>query len=179
MKKFLLLIFATTMLAAPAMAKKKYVPQRNDYTFKTKVFATDDNEGSMIADSIITYAKNKRGTIKFVSYTQPLDTNQWRGFGDIEEKDINFDGVPDLQICLGPTNAWGGFTYDAYVWDNKKHGFVHIENYDEILDPVLYPNDNRIIGTLRIDNDIDTSVYEWQQGKLVLIEQSRDKYPTD
>ena len=156
-----------------ASCRAQYVPQRGDYTFKTQLFTTTDDDGSSIADSVITTVTDKMGkSFTLVSYTEPLDPEFWRGFGDIREDDINFDGIPDLMICLGPTNGFGGFTYDGYVWDNVAHQFVRVEKFDKILDPEFFPKKNQILGTFRIDNHYWFSLYEWQNGKLVLIEES-------
>ena len=170
------IITATAILLLAMISvgcRAQYVPQRGDYTFKTQVFTTTDEEGSTVADSIITMVTDKMGkSFTLVSYTEPLDPEYWRGFGDIQEDDINFDGTPDLMICLGPTNSFGGFTYDGYVWDNVAHKFVRVEKFNEILDPVYFPEKNQILGTFRIDSHYWTSLYEWQNGKLVLIEES-------
>lgn len=157
------------VICQSAAAQKEYVQQRSDYTFRTQVFSTPDDEGGAVADSIITFVTNKQGTYTLVSYTQPLDPEYWRGFGDIVEDDINFDGIPDLMICLGPTNAFGGFTYDGYAWDKELHTFVKIENFDEIMDPTFIKNDKTIIGTFRVDNEYDISTYKLNKNKAVLI----------
>lgn len=168
MKKFFFV--AIMLLASLAMScKAQYVPQRADYTFKTQVFTTSDDEGDIVADSVVTTLTHKGGVETLVSYPLPLDPDQWHGIGEVREDDINFDSVPDLMICLGPTNRWGGFTYDGYVWDTKAHKFVHVDNFDQILDPEYDPKRGCIEGTLRIDNDFTVSTYQWQNGKLVLI----------
>lgn len=176
MKHLALFMSIVTLLATSAFAQKKYVPQRGDYTFTTQVCTTTDEDGSSVADSIITYVTDKQGTYTLVSYTQPLDPEYWRGFGDIVEDDINFDGIPDLMICLGPTNAFGGFTYDGYVWNPKSHKFIRIENFDEIMDPTFVKKDKIIIGTYRVDNDIETSTYKLKKNKVVLLKSVRDRF---
>ena len=167
----MLIVMATTSLGQT----RNYVPERDDYTFKTRVCATADDEGQcFIADSVVTTVTDKMGhSFTLVSTTQPLDTFYWTGFGEIREDDINFDGTYDLMICLGPTNSFGGFTYDGYVWDNAEHKFVRVEKFDEILDPEFFPDKNQILGTFRIDNHYWYSLYEWQNGKLVLIEETQ------
>ena len=181
-KKIILTLVMAVFMAATATCKvKNYVPERGDYTFKTQVCATtDEEEGWTLADSVITTVTDKMGhSFTLVSTTQPLDTIYWKGFGEIREDDINFDDIPDLMICLGPTNSFGGFTYDGYVWDNAEHKFVRVEKFDEILDPEFFPEKNQILGTFRIDNHYWTSLYEWQNGKLVLIEENDFIDPLD
>ena len=173
MKRILTATAVLLLAMISATCRAQYVPQRGDYTFKTQVFTTTDEEGSTIADSIITTVTDKMGkSFTLVSYTEPLDPEYWRGFGDIQEDDINFDGTPDLMICLGPTNSFGGFTYDGYMWDTATHKFVRVEHFDEILDPQFFPEKNQILGTFRIDSHYWFSLYEWQNDKLVLIEES-------
>ena len=178
MKK-ILAISLLALLGLVATAKKQYVPERGDYTIKTRVCTVLDDDGDAIADSIITYLTDKTGRIDtLVSWAIPLDMANWTGFGEIQEEDINFDGIPDLQICLGPFNCFGNFTYDGLVWDPKAHKFVRVENYSEIFDPQISLFENRIIGLFRLDDDLTISVYEWQDGKLVLIEERDEKWPT-
>lgn len=173
MKKILLI--SLLALVGLATTAKKYVPERGDYTFKTQVFTTTDDGGSTVADSIITTVTDKMGkSFTLVSYTEPLDPDYWHGFGGIREDDINFDGIPDLMICLGPTNSFGGFTYDGYVWDTTAHKFVRVEHFDEIRDPEFFPEKNQILGTFRIDSHYWFSLYEWRDGKLVLIEKTTE-----
>lgn len=176
MKKVLLM--SLLVLVGLAATAKKYVPERGDYTFKTRLCTKQWDEYTL-ADSIITYLTDKTGRIDtLVSWAIPLDIEYWTGFGEILEEDINFDGIPDLQICLGPFNGFGNFTYDGLVWDQDAHKFVRVENYSEIFDPQLSLQENRIIGLFRLDSDLTISVYEWRDGKLVLIEERDEKWPT-
>ena len=84
-----------------------------------------------------------------------------------------------MQICLGPTNAYGGFTYDGYVWDDQLHRFTHVDNFYNIMDPSYDSSSRRITGTYRVDDDLYYSVYQWRGNKLVLIEESTEKYDSD
>ncbi|MBR1476285.1 MAG: hypothetical protein IJ613_12040 [Muribaculaceae bacterium] len=173
-KKNLIAMAMLIVMAATSLGQtRNYVPERDDYTFKARVCATSDDDGQcFIADSVITTVTDKMGhSFTLVSTTQPLDTIYWKGFGEIREDDINFDGTSDLMICLGPTNGYGCFTYDGYVWDNAEHKFKRVEEFDKIMDPVFQPENNQILGSFRIGNHYWTSRYEWQNGELVLIEE--------
>lgn len=174
MRHLTLLFSVIALLCQSAFAQKKYIPQRSDYSFRTQVCTTTDYEGEAVTDSIITFVTNKQGTYTLVSYTLPLNPEYWQGFGDIVEDDINFDGIPDLMICLGPTNTFGGFTYDGYIWDTKRHSFVKIENFDTILDPTFIKKDKTIVGTFRIDNEYEISTYKLKKNKAVLIKKTHE-----
>lgn len=149
-----------------------YVPQRGDYTFRTEVHATPDDEGCPISDIIITHYTDALGrTDTLMSSALPLDTTMWRGMGDILERDLNFDGVADLEICLGPMNAQGNFVYDGFLWDQNGHKFVRIENYSDIFNPEPVENVNGvrqgISGWFELDGEEETTTHEWRDGKLV------------
>lgn len=175
MKRITLLISLFTLIASGLYAQKKYIPKRSDYTFRTQVCTSTDDEGNTVTDSIITYVTNRQGTYTIVSHTMPLDPQYYNGFGDIVEDDINFDGIPDLMICLGPTNAYGGFTYDGYAWDTKRHCFVMIENFYDILDPVFDKKTKTITGTFRVGNECEISNYKLKKNKVVYINGERMK----
>ena len=168
------------VLALSVQAAGSYTPQRSDFSFKSQVCTSIDDDDNVVTDSIITFVIDKNGPVYAItSETLPLDVNFWTGFGEIAEEDINFDGIPDLQICLGPTNAYGGFTYDGYVWDDQLHRFTHVENFYNIMDPSYDSSSRRITGTYRVDDDIYYTVYQWRGNKLVLIEESTEKYDAD
>lgn len=173
MKNFALFFLLISLLATSANAQKKYVPKRGDYTFRTQVCTSVDEDGDSVVDSIITYVTNKKGTYTLVSHPQPLNPEQWTGFGDIVEDDINFDGIPDLMICLGPINAFGGFTYDGYVWNPKRNKFIQVEDFDLIMAPEFDKKHKTITGTYRVDNEFEVSTYKLKNNKALLIKSTR------
>lgn len=166
-----LTIMGTTQMCG----KKKYVPERGDYSFRTElVTKMVDGFDNPQAVDIITYVTDKQTTDTLHSEPIPLDSTQWQGFGDIREDDINFDGFPDLLVCLGPFNYAGNFTYDAFVWDNKAHKFVNVPEFSQIFDPEIIADKRKIYGGFRLDNDLDIQEWEWRDGKLTLIEERHE-----
>lgn len=165
--------------AMVAIAQTGYVPDRGDYTFRTEVLQScdEDDDQWCHADSILVYITDAQGGTQVRTvWAQPLDTAMWNGFGSILEEDINFDGYPDLQVCNGPVNAFGNFTYTAFLWNQASHGFVEVEGYDEIFAPEVYPAEKRIVGMWRLDDDVEISTYEWRDGKLELVASEQLKY---
>ena len=173
-----LILALAICVTVPALARH-YVPERSDFTFKTQVFQScdEDDDQWCHADSILVYITDGigRSVVRNV-WAEPLDTANWNGFGEILEEDINFDGYPDLQVCNGPVNMFGNFTYTAFLWDQESHSFVEIEGYDEINSPEVYSAEKRIVGVWRLDNDVEISTYEWRDGKLVLVNSEQMKY---
>ena len=152
--------------------------QRTGYTFRSEVRTIED-EGSVYWDKIVVYLTDAQGhTQQLYSQAQPLDTMYWSksGIGTITEDDWNFDGIPDLQVSLGPTNGSGNYTYDVWLWDNQAHQFVPLECDDLIFDPVLDPESKTIVSTWQLDDDIEIVRFKWEDGKLV--ESEREQMST-
>ena len=153
---------------AEASDDKPQLPKRDDFTFATDLIVESDEDLGAIADSIVVHVKlNGKEYLTLGCTPIPLDTTHWTGFGDIIEDDINFDGFADLQVCLGPSNYFGNHVYDAWLWNPKTHKFDFVDEFNEITAPVLDPENERIKGSWRLDNEYTEYVYKWENGKLV------------
>jgi len=153
-----------------------YVPQRSDYSFRSDVrtITEDDGEyqssGEVRWDSIIVYLTDARGhTQELHSQALPLDTLQWSkgSIGEILEDDWNFDGIPDLQVCTGPMNGFGNYTYDVWLWNDKVHKFEELKYDGEIYSPSIDSENKCIVSFWRLDDDVEIIRYKWKDGKLV------------
>ena len=82
----------------------------------------------------------------------PVPADQFVG-GDIEEEDINFDGIPDLQ-----------------VWDTKSHSFIEVSE-PAIISPSISPENKRITTRIIMDDIATYEEYKWEKGKLVKIDE--------
>lgn len=141
--------------------------ERSDFTFKTelvtgKMFDDDPDDEDTYALNIIVRTDYGKGLEWFADVEPiPLDTRSYTGFGKIEEDDINFDGYPDLQVCLGPFNSYGNFSYAAWVWNQEAHAFNRVEEYEELFDPTLNPVEKTVTGTLREGTTAEITIYKW------------------
>ena len=146
-----------------------YVPTRSDYTFRSDVRTiTEDDEVRW--DTIVVYLTDARGqTSMLYSQALPLDTINWDkgSIGEITEDDWNFDGIPDLQVCMGPMNGFGNYTYDVWLWDDQAHQFMPLDDISAIFDPYVDTENKCIVSTFRLDNDVEIVRYKWKDGKLV------------
>lgn len=96
----------------------------------------------------------------------PVEADQFVG-GDIEEEDVNFDGIPDLQVSTGFTNATGhNAMYTWFVWDKNSHSFIEVEDII-IISPSIDKQKKRITTRLVMDDTITYESYKWEKGKLV------------
>ena len=156
-----------------------YVPQRADYSFRSDV-RTINEDGEVYWDTIIVYLTDAKGlTQELYSQALPLDTMNWNkaSIGEILENDWNFDGIPDLQVCTGPMNTFGNYTYDVWLWNDQTHKFEEL-NYDGVIYSPYIDSDNKcIVSTWRLDDEEEIVTYRWKDGKL--IESERETTTTD
>ncbi len=170
-------VAASAKVTGKAIAETNddYVAQRSDYSFRTEV-RTIKEDDEVRWDTIVVYLTDAKGhTQQLYSQALPLDTATWvkGSIGDIEEEDWNFDGIPDLQVCTGPMNGFGNFTYDVWLWDDKAHQFEKFDYDCEIYSPEIDAENKCIFSTWRLDDDVEFVRYQWKDGKLV--ETSREK----
>ena len=148
---------------------ENYIPQRSDYSFRTEVRTIND-DGEVRWDTIVVYLTDAKGrTQQFYSQAQPLDTTvrSKTVIGQIVEDDWNFDGIPDLQVSMGPMNGSGNVTYDVWLWDDKAHKFEYLKTPAEIFGPYIDSDNKTIVSTWRLDDEVEIIRYKWKDGKLV------------
>ena len=155
-----------------------YTPQRDGYQVRTEV-RTINEDGDVYWDSIIVYLTDARGhTQELYSQALPLDTMDYDkgSIGEILEEDWNFDGIPDLQVCTGPMNGFGNYTYDVWLWNDKTHKFEELNDDSEIYSPYVDSENKCIVSTWRLDDDVEIVSYRWKDGKLVETEREQMSY---
>ena len=174
MKKFISFLLVAVMLVVCGGQRSyaentDYVPQRSDYSFRSDV-RTVNEDGDVRWDTIIVYLTDAKGhTQELYSQALPLDTLQWNkaSIGEILEDDWNFDGIPDLQVCTGPMNGFGNYTYDVWLWNDKAHRFEELKYDCEIYSPSIDSENKCIVSVWRLDDDVEIIRYKWKDGKLV------------
>ena len=179
------MVYLLLTLAAIACGKKiagtvinDNSPQRADYSFRTEV-RTINEDGDVRWDSIIVYLTDASGhTQELYSQAQPLDTTNWEkgSIGEILEEDWNFDGIPDLQVCTGPMNGFGNFTYDVWLWNDKAHRFEKMDDDCEIYSPEIDSENKCIVSVWRLDDDVEIIRYKWKDGQLVETKREQMSY---
>ena len=175
MKKCILFLLA--MLTIVAYGSKNG-PQRSDYSFRTEV-RTINVDDEVHWDTIVVYLTDAKGHVQqFYSQAQPLDTTVWSktSIGQIVEDDWNFDGIPDLQVCTGPMNGFGNYTYDVWLWDDQRHKFIPLDDISGIFDPYVDTDNKCIVSTWRLDDEVEIVRYKWKDGKLVESEREEMSY---
>ena len=145
-----------------------YVPQRSDYSFRSEVRVVNEDD-EVRWDTIVVYLTDAKGhTQELYSQALPLDTLNWNkgSIGEILEDDWNFDGIPDLQVCTGPMNGFGNYTYDVWLWNDKVHKFEELKYDGEIYSPSIDSENKCIISVWRLDDEVEIIRYKRKDGKL-------------
>ena len=173
MKKIILVVVLLTWtmgLSAQATGmKKKGDPIRLQLTWQAP--AAPSNDEGEIEKIYLAYNTPDGQEHNIVcELPWPVMADQFVG-GDIEEEDINFDGIPDLQVSTGFTNATGhNAMYTWYVWDVKSHSFIELEE-PLIISPSIDRENKRITTRLIMDDTATYEEYKWEEGKMVKIDE--------
>lgn len=146
---------------------------RDGYTFETS-FRKDENGQ---CDALILTSKKGEKTQEFVcEFNWPKDKDLLGESGTIEEEDINFDGIPDVVVCLGDFGVGDSyFFYDALVWNNNDNCFEQVEEYSGIANPVIDTEKKMIVSEYtNLEGSTYREEYAWKDGKLTMIDSSSE-----
>lgn len=146
---------------------------RDGYTFETS-FREDENGQ---CDALILTCKKGEKTQEFVcEFNWPKDKDLLGESGTIEEEDINFDGIPDVVVCLGDFGVGDSyFFYDALVWNNNDNCFEQVEEYSSIANPVIDAEKKMIVSEYtNLEGSTYREEYAWKDGKLTMIDSSSE-----
>lgn len=89
------------------------------------------------------------------------------------EKDINFDGVPDLMVYLGVTNN-AQAVYKAFVWNPVTRQFYDVVAFQNIEEPTFDTENKTITSVARDGMTLYIDTYKWKNGKLTLVESKEE-----
>ena len=183
MKKSLLfmsLMILCTLLMAACGGKKSQgesvnadsdsIAERQQYRFECQFIKAENKE----YDSIVVKGY-KDGKVAFECRHQLIDyvsAENAAGMPWINDTvDINFDGIPDLQVYLGCyTRGQVADLYAGYVWTPQQE-FEEVEEWKDLFNPEVHPEDKTVTANYRSDaNERTYDTYKWTDGnKLELI----------
>ena len=181
--KHLFFILTISLLVFASCGEKKVPqpqPQREGIQWGEIHLGPLDEDG-YTEEAVIHYTTSD-GTVDslpfFLAYPMDQETFEFSGGGRVEEDDINFDGIPDVQIGKGAFDGYGNYQFEGYVWNKEKGVFVNIPDFGYIFNPVL--SEKAIIGVYRewmegIEYQ-NAEKYEWVNGELVKTDEWTDQF---
>lgn len=147
----------------------KPLSERDGYTFST-TFRKDESD--QCDDIILTCQKGEKSQQFVCELIWPKDMDFLGGAGEIEEEDVNFDGIPDVQLYLGSFSIDSPLEYyAAFVWDETSQSFKEVEAYAGLPNPTIDAEKQRIVSTYHdISGAHNEDIYGWKDGTMTLIE---------
>ena len=179
MRKSILMISALMMLMAcggkkaqgeSVIADSDSITECQQYRFECQFIKADNEE----CDSIVVMGY-KNGKVAFechhelVDYVSPETAAHMTWINDTT--DINFDGIPDLQVFRGYyTRGQVAELYAGYVWTPQQK-FEEVEEWKDLFNPEIHPEDKTVTTNYRSDaNERTYDTYKWTDGnKLELV----------
>lgn len=150
---------------------------REAYYFRYELIKADDEDFGSIAvkgykdDDESPFFECRHELVANVSDLSATDV-QWVN----DSEDINFDGIPDLQIFLwyNPVGQVAE-SYAAYLW-NPQGYFKEVKGYSDLYNPLINHDKKTITANYRSDvNERTFETYKWSGEKLVLVEKKKEK----
>ena len=153
--------------------------RRQNYHFEYQLVKDDDSDqyGTIIvrgheAGDNSRVFECRHELVDLVSEDNASDVN-WLN----DSVDINFDGIPDLQIFLMYyTRGQVAEKYAAYVWTSKGQ-FEEVKQWEDLCNPQIHPEDQTITENYRSDiNERTYNTYKWSGDTLQLINTRKGKF---
>lgn len=147
---------------------------RETCNFSTKF--RKDGEGQ--CDALILTIQSCQETQEFTcEFNWAKDKEYLGDSGEIEEVDMNFDGVPDLLVTLGDfgvnPDLYPMVCYAVFIWDDSKGKFSQAEELGEATN-IEVDKEKKILVSewTTAVGDVYHEVYAWKGGKFVMTEQT-------
>lgn len=178
MRNICIIALATMLLAACGNLntnQQKPIPQREGITYGEVQMGQPDEDGfyedfTVIYTTADGFTDTLRCSFPYSMDADILELNEGV-IGRIEEEDINFDEIPDVQVCTGLFSTYGNPVYEGFVWDTVKGAFVNVPEYNGFINPYVNGDEQCIISMFMEwvygNQEYTCEKYEWQDGKLV------------
>ncbi len=152
-------------------------PNRDAWKFLYKLEDKYDDSGDSEWMNSISVKIEVNGKEHPLSFEEPLNgsvnSEMEEKLDWIIEKDINFDGIPDLMVYLGVTQQAQSL-YKAFVWNPVTRQFYEVKAFQEIEEPEFDSKAKTITSYARDGSTLYTDTYQWKNGKLIKIASKKD-----
>ena len=152
-------------------------PKRDAWNFLYKLENKYDETGDSEWMDHISVTFEVNGKEHPLSFEEPLngavnsemeETLDW-----IIEKDINFDGIPDLMVYLGVTHNAQSL-YKAFGWNPVTRQFYDVNAFQEIQEPDFDSGAKTITSVARDAGTFYIDTYKWKNGKLTKVASKKE-----
>ena len=148
-------------------------PKREAYSFKVRYEKDENDLYDVIVDCFVNGKKVAPEIREYMNYT--LDGENLDQFGYVTEKDINFDGIPDLIVNTGMTTHAQN-TQVAYVWNPVTLQFYRVEAFENMVEPSFDEEQKEISTVVRDGYEyVVYETYKWKNGVLKQVSSKREK----
>jgi hypothetical protein len=149
------------------------ITERQQYRFEHQFIMADDKN----CDSIVVKGYQD-GKVAFECKHELVDYVTAENAADMEwindTTDINFDGIPDLQVYLSVyVRGQVAHLYAGYVWTPQQK-FEEVEQWKDLLNPEVHPEDQTVTANYRSDaNERTYDTYKWTDGNKLELNKTR------
>ena len=156
----------------PGAPKTLTAPNREDYTFKVRYEKDENDQYDIVVDC---YVNGEKTQPEIREYMNVYSGDNLDKMGFVTEKDINFDGIPDLIVNTGLTTHAQN-TQVAYVWNPVTLQFYRVEGFMEIVEPTFDAEKKEITTAVRDGYEyVYFETYKWVNGVLKQVSSKREK----
>ena len=142
-------------------------PQRDAWEYGYRVYNKETGASEDMNTIWVTFRVNDK--YNPLSFEERLSGTFEKGQDDllewVSERDINFDGIPDVMVYMGMTPSAQSL-YKAFVWNPVTRQFYPVPAFDEIQEPSFDSMEKTITSVARSYTKAYIDVYKWKNGKL-------------
>ena len=154
-------------------------PRRDEWKFLYRLFNELDEDSEWMDKISVCFVVNDEEDSCF-SFVEDLNGSVSSDMEEkldwIVEKDINFDGIPDLLVYIGLTTRAQSL-YKAFVWNPVTRQFYEVKAFQEIEEPVFDAEAKTITSYARDVDGLYIDTYKWKNGKLKKIASKKESTP--
>ena len=154
-------------------------PKRDAWTFTYSLYNENDEDSEWMNKIRVNFHVNGQEDSK-LSFVDDLNgavnSEMEEKLDWIEERDINFDGIPDLLIYVGVSRL-AQTLYRAFVWNPVTRQFYEVEEFQMIEEPTFDKKQKTITSYARDGQAMYVSTYKWKNGKLKMISEEKEVQP--
>ena len=165
-------------LAGPGMVKGA-TPQQVREMYKLSTAFEKDAAGKVTHIVLLSsFSGGEKKQVARVELEEPVEESAFEGYETMQEHDLNFDGMSDVQVFKG--RIINSIYWEGFVWNPKKNKFEIIDGFNRIPNASPSTHGDCILGICEDDpTEMVLSRYEWKAGYLIKVDEERHRLIID